>query len=197
LDSPSKGTRVVTGRSANACSPMRLRSPTTARTGGGVGAMVVAARAVSHLSVEPGSTPASPDAGGADPDHVPTGAGREPPRHLTSMDNLAATLRDLGDFQGARELQEHTPTARRRVLREDHPNTRASKSNLAQVRRELETVAIVRRSLASSLSRSSESQSSQMIEASRPLGASRSTTHVSSRHGTGTRGPDHRTDPKA
>jgi tetratricopeptide (TPR) repeat protein len=55
--------------------------------------------------------------------------GENHPDTLTSMDNLAATLRHLGDFQGARELQEQTLAARRRVLGEDHPNTRASKSN--------------------------------------------------------------------
>ena len=31
--------------------------------------------------------------------------GENHPDTLTSMDNLAATLRDLGDFQGARKLQ--------------------------------------------------------------------------------------------
>ena len=63
--------------------------------------------------------------------------GDEHPITLISMNDLAETLRALGDLQRARELHEQTLTARRRMLGDEHPATLTSKNNLAAVRREL------------------------------------------------------------
>ena len=57
--------------------------------------------------------------------------GEEHPDTLTSMGNLALTLRAQGDLAGARALQEHMLTVRRRVLGEEHPDTLTSMGNLA------------------------------------------------------------------
>jgi Tetratricopeptide repeat len=43
----------------------------------------------------------------------------------------AAELRELGEYQQARELDEDALARRRRVLGDDHPDTLASASNLA------------------------------------------------------------------
>ena len=49
--------------------------------------------------------------------------GDEHPDTLTSMSNLAETLRAQGDLAGARALQERGAGGRRRVLGEEHPDT--------------------------------------------------------------------------
>jgi tetratricopeptide repeat protein len=74
--------------------------------------------------------------------------GENHPDPLTSLDNLAATLRDLGDFQGPASFREQTLAAQW-VLREDHPNTRTFKEqHRPSPSGTWGTVAIVRRSLA-------------------------------------------------
>jgi TIR domain/Tetratricopeptide repeat/NB-ARC domain len=57
--------------------------------------------------------------------------GDEHPATLSSMNNLADTLRRLGDLGGARTLHEQTLTTCRRVLGDEHPATLSSMSNLA------------------------------------------------------------------
>ena len=47
--------------------------------------------------------------------------GEEHPDTLTSMNNLAETLRAQGDHDGARQLQERVLEVRTRVLGEEHP----------------------------------------------------------------------------
>ena len=42
---------------------------------------------------------------------------------LTSMGNLAETLRAMGDYQGAKALQENVVERRKEVLGPDHPDT--------------------------------------------------------------------------
>ena len=54
------------------------------------------------------------------------------------MNDLAETLRNLGDLQGARELREQALAARRRVLGADHPDTLRSMNNLARIQQRLE-----------------------------------------------------------
>jgi len=54
------------------------------------------------------------------------------------MHNLATTRRALGDLQGAQDLYEQALAGRRRVLGDDHPDTLASMTNLAETRRELD-----------------------------------------------------------
>jgi DnaJ-domain-containing protein 1 len=61
--------------------------------------------------------------------------GEEHPDTLTSMNNLAATLRDQGELPGARALQEQVLQARRRMLGEEHPDTLVSMNNLAETLR--------------------------------------------------------------
>jgi len=56
--------------------------------------------------------------------------GEEHPATLTSMNNLAGTLRAQGDLAGARALQEQALAVRRRVLGEEHPDTSVSAWNL-------------------------------------------------------------------
>ena len=58
--------------------------------------------------------------------------GEEHPHTLTSMSNLASTLRNQGDFT-ARALQEKVLEVRRRVLGEEHPDTLTSMGNLALI----------------------------------------------------------------
>jgi len=48
-----------------------------------------------------------------------------------SANNLAVDLRDLGDYQAARDLDNDTLTRRCRLLGSDHPSTLTSASNLA------------------------------------------------------------------
>ena len=57
--------------------------------------------------------------------------GEDHPDTLDSAGNLAADLRDLGEYEAARELDEDTLARRRRVLGEDHPDTLDSANNLA------------------------------------------------------------------
>ena len=57
--------------------------------------------------------------------------GEEHPDTLTSMNNLASTLRAQGDYAGARRLQERVLEVRTRVLGEEHPDTLTSMHNLA------------------------------------------------------------------
>src|ERR1700751_3121216 len=57
--------------------------------------------------------------------------GKEHPDTLRSMGNLALTLRDQGDYAGARQLQERTREVSMRVLGEEHPDTLASTGSLA------------------------------------------------------------------
>ena len=47
-----------------------------------------------------------------------------------SAGNLAADLRNLGEHQAARELDEDTLARYRRVLGENHPDTLTSANNL-------------------------------------------------------------------
>jgi len=47
------------------------------------------------------------------------------------MNNLAVALGALGEHAGARELHEHTLTALRRLLGDEHPDTLLSMNNLA------------------------------------------------------------------
>jgi hypothetical protein len=54
-----------------------------------------------------------------------------------SMHNLAETLRELGDLEGAHVLHDQALAGRRRVLGDDHPDTLQSTNNLAAIRREL------------------------------------------------------------
>jgi hypothetical protein len=61
--------------------------------------------------------------------------GEEHPDTLTSLNNLAGTLRAQGDLAGARALQEKVLEARRRVLGEEHPDTLTSMGNLASTLR--------------------------------------------------------------
>ena len=55
---------------------------------------------------------------------------------LTSMSNLAETLRAQGDLEGARKLQEETLEIQRRVLGPEHHSTLTSMSNLALMLRD-------------------------------------------------------------
>ncbi|MBK7956349.1 MAG: tetratricopeptide repeat protein [Candidatus Accumulibacter sp.] len=61
--------------------------------------------------------------------------GDEHPDTLTSMNNLALTLRSQGDLPGARALQEQVLAIRRRVLGDEHPDTLSSMANLASTLR--------------------------------------------------------------
>ena len=57
--------------------------------------------------------------------------GAEHPFTLTSMNNLAETLRAQSDHVGARALHEEVLAVSRRVLGAEHPNTLGCMSNLA------------------------------------------------------------------
>jgi hypothetical protein len=50
---------------------------------------------------------------------------------LRSASGLAADLRELGQVQAARDLDEDTLERRRRILGQDHPDTLRSAYNLA------------------------------------------------------------------
>jgi tetratricopeptide (TPR) repeat protein len=71
------------------------------------------------------------------PDHLDT-------QHAATT--LAEALRNLGDYRGARELNEETLARHRRVLGADHPETLASASNLAIALRALGEVTAARES---------------------------------------------------
>jgi hypothetical protein len=53
------------------------------------------------------------------------------PATLRSADHLAITLRALGQYQAARDLDVDTLARRRRVLGDPHPDTVRSAENLA------------------------------------------------------------------
>jgi Tetratricopeptide repeat len=63
--------------------------------------------------------------------------GDDHPDTLASATNLANNLRELGEYQAARELDEDTLARRRRVLGDDHPSTLNSATNLAEDLRNL------------------------------------------------------------
>jgi hypothetical protein len=50
---------------------------------------------------------------------------------LTSACRMAAELRELGEYEQARALDEDTLARRSQVLGDDHPDTRVSADNLA------------------------------------------------------------------
>lgn len=50
---------------------------------------------------------------------------------MTARNNLAATLRALGDLAGARKLHEQNLEIYERVLGSEHPNTLTTRNNLA------------------------------------------------------------------
>jgi Tetratricopeptide repeat len=56
------------------------------------------------------------------------------PSTLVSAINLADDLRLLGGCSSARDLDQDTLSRHRRVLGDDHPNTRLSVANLAKMR---------------------------------------------------------------
>jgi hypothetical protein len=64
--------------------------------------------------------------------------GEDHPDTLTPASRLAAELRELGEYQQARELDEDTLARRRRVLGDDHPDTLTSAGNLAAELRALD-----------------------------------------------------------
>jgi len=57
--------------------------------------------------------------------------GSEHPDTLTIMSNLAATLSDQGDLEGAREMEEEVLEIKRQILGSEHPDTLTIMSNLA------------------------------------------------------------------
>merc|ERR1712100_599131 len=57
---------------------------------------------------------------------------------LTSKNNLASTLVDLGALEEAKTLYQEVLEARQRTLGAEHPNTLRSKDNLALTLRRLE-----------------------------------------------------------
>jgi tetratricopeptide (TPR) repeat protein len=57
--------------------------------------------------------------------------GNDHPDTLTSANNLALALSELGQYERAHRLDEDTLTRRRRVLGDDHPDTLESANNLA------------------------------------------------------------------
>jgi hypothetical protein len=60
--------------------------------------------------------------------------GADHPDTLYSAYNLAADLRELGEVQAARDLDQDTLDRRRQVLGPDHPDTLRSAYNLAPTR---------------------------------------------------------------
>ena len=60
--------------------------------------------------------------------------GEEHSHTLTAMNNLAATLKGLGDLVATRKLQEQVLETRRRLLGEEHPDTLTAKKNLARMK---------------------------------------------------------------
>jgi len=61
--------------------------------------------------------------------------GSEHPSTIISMSNLAMTLQDQGDFEGARKFQEQVLEKVRRILGEEHLDTITSMGNLASTLR--------------------------------------------------------------
>jgi len=57
--------------------------------------------------------------------------GEDHPDTLSSMNNLASTLKAMGDHRGAKALHEEELARCRKVLGEDHPSTLTSMNNLA------------------------------------------------------------------
>ena len=79
---------------------------------------------------------------------------RGPPRHPDLGEQPRQRLKNFGQYQAARELDEDTLARRRRVLGEDHPDTLLSARNLAadlrnlgeyQAARELDEDTLARR----------------------------------------------------
>jgi hypothetical protein len=70
--------------------------------------------------------------------HPSTGAGGRPPRHLGSINNLAATRQALGDLRGARDLKEQTLARLPAGAWRRPPKNLQSTNNLASVERKLE-----------------------------------------------------------
>ena len=83
------------------------------------------------IGLHAGRVAGRPRPGPGHPGPPPPGPGRGPPRTLRSASNLAIDLRELGEVQAARDLDQDTLDRRRRVLGEDHPDTLTSASNLA------------------------------------------------------------------
>jgi ankyrin repeat protein/tetratricopeptide (TPR) repeat protein len=63
-------------------------------------------------------------------------AGAEHPKTLTSMNNLAAVLRDQGKYQEAESMHRQALATRERLLGKEHPDTLTSMNNLAAVLRD-------------------------------------------------------------
>jgi hypothetical protein len=63
--------------------------------------------------------------------------GPEHPNTLTSRNNLASVLGDLGRLEEAEQEHRAVLDIRMRVLGPEHPNTLTSRNNLASVRRDL------------------------------------------------------------
>jgi len=63
--------------------------------------------------------------------------GSEHPSTITSMSNLAETLRAQGNLAGARKFQEQVLEKRRQIFREEHPSTSISAWNLFSTYREM------------------------------------------------------------
>src|SRR5208337_513066 len=59
--------------------------------------------------------------------------GPEHPNTLGSMNRLALTMYEQGDFKGARRLQEATLAVQRRVLGSEHPDTLTTMDNLSNI----------------------------------------------------------------
>lgn len=77
--------------------------------------------------------------------------GDEHPDTLTTMNNLAETLRAQGDLAGARKIQEQVLEITRRILGEEHPDTSLSAWNLVytllQMGNPAEAIDILKRDL--------------------------------------------------
>ncbi|WP_334663931.1 tetratricopeptide repeat protein [Streptomyces cyaneofuscatus] len=67
--------------------------------------------------------------------------GTDHPETLTSRNNLALTLNDLGQHRQAADLHRQNLTDRERILGTDHPHTLASRNNLARAQARLGSAA--------------------------------------------------------
>ncbi|MEU8102061.1 tetratricopeptide repeat protein, partial [Streptomyces rubiginosohelvolus] len=63
--------------------------------------------------------------------------GPDHPATLTSRNNLASTLSDLGEHQQAADLHQQNLTDIERILGPDHPATLTSRNNLAHAQARL------------------------------------------------------------